>query len=313
MWHGDPAKKLRKAVAKGDFSLGCERCDPGGTPGGEAHSHARQFDVLPGRMRPFPRRMDFVLSNRCNLQCVMCSGDLSSSIRAQREHRPPLPTVYDDAFFEQLREFLPHLEVAYFLGGEPFLATESRRVWDLMIELELDIPVWVVTNGTQWSPKVEHYLRNLRMGLSVSVDGLRPETTAAIRVGADREQVLENVARYREILEPKGGNVVLNYCLMRENWQEFRGFLAECDDLDLDGRVVTVTDPNEFSLFHLDHDAYVRIVEEMQASDRTASPLGRNRHVWTTEMARLQVVADDPPVLRKSTPIVIGTGTGGAA
>ena len=30
-------------------------------------------------------------------------------------------------------------------------------------------------------------------------------------------------------------------------------------------------------------------------------------------MARLQVVADDPPVLRKSTPIVIGTGTGGAA
>ena len=55
----------------------------------------------------WPKHIEFALSNTCNLQCVQCSGELSSAIRAQREHRPPLRSPYGDAFFDEIQEFLP--------------------------------------------------------------------------------------------------------------------------------------------------------------------------------------------------------------
>lgn len=68
----------------------------------------RWFAELPveGPDPDWPRQMEFSVSNTCNLQCVMCNGEWSSSIRSQREGLPPLPKVYDDAFFDGLRDFL---------------------------------------------------------------------------------------------------------------------------------------------------------------------------------------------------------------
>jgi len=286
IWDGVRRDDLRRALAAADYSLGCRQCDPETVPGGEGFSHARQFDAFGDADDVYPRRMDFSMSNRCNLECVMCHGEYSSKIRRNREHRPPMEPRYGDAFFEELREFLPHLEVSFFLGGEPFLQPEVRRVWDLMIELGLDVPVNVVTNGTQWNDRVEHYLRSLDMALSVSIDGADPATTAAIRVGADRDEIMANVARYRAIVEPKGGNVVVNYCLMRDNWSEFHGFLAEADELGLDARAVTVTDPVRFSLYALEPDDLELVVRSMEAMG-SASPLQRNAAVWHAEVARL--------------------------
>ena len=98
IWEGARAAELRAALEAQDYSLGCARCAPATVPGGGDFSHARQFDGFepaepPTSAPSYPRRMDFVLSNRCNLQCVMCNGDLSSSIRSRREGRPPLPRV----------------------------------------------------------------------------------------------------------------------------------------------------------------------------------------------------------------------------
>ncbi|OWY62852.1 hypothetical protein B7486_56210, partial [cyanobacterium TDX16] len=121
IWEGRRTQALRDALARDDWSLGCQECGARTEAGNRAWSNAPQFDEHAGRGVPeLPRRLDFVLSNTCNLMCEMCHGDLSSAIRAQREHRPPMPKAYDDAFFEELRDFLPHLELAVFLGGEPF-------------------------------------------------------------------------------------------------------------------------------------------------------------------------------------------------
>ncbi len=289
MWEGERLRALRQALADDDFSIGCQRCHPDVVPGGTSFSHARQFDrlVTPDPPR-FPRRMDFVLSNRCNLQCQMCNGELSSSIRIHREHRPALPKVYDDAFFDQLVEFIPHLEEIFFLGGEPFLAPEAWRVWDLMITAGVTVPVYVVTNGTQWNDRVERYLRSLDMRLSVSIDGATDNTTAALRVGADRQQIMQNIERYRAIIEPRRGNVVLNYCMMRQNHAELRPFLAEADALGLEGRTVTVTDPHEFSLYALDDTALAEVIAGLEAQARSGPRLGRNQSVWDDEVERLR-------------------------
>ena len=123
----------------------------------------------------------------CNLQCVMCNGELSSSIRSLREHRPPIEFTYGDQFFRELTEFLPHLKEAAFLGGEPFLSRDASRVWDLMIELDCHPSVHVTTNATVMNKRVESYIERLQMNAR-SPTRLGP-TFEAIRVGADFDEV----------------------------------------------------------------------------------------------------------------------------
>ncbi|MBS1838731.1 MAG: SPASM domain-containing protein, partial [Actinobacteria bacterium] len=125
IWESAQAGRLREALAVRDLSVGCGFCAWQAEEVGYSE-FARGFDDLdPASIAPrWPLRMEFSMTNSCNLQCVMCNGDLSSSIRAHREHRAPLPEVYGERFFEELAEFLPHLVEARFLGGEPFLGRE---------------------------------------------------------------------------------------------------------------------------------------------------------------------------------------------
>jgi radical SAM protein with 4Fe4S-binding SPASM domain len=290
IWEGARTRALRDALAQDDWSLGCQECGARAEAGNRAWSNAPQFDEFAGqRAAEWPRRLDFVLSNTCNLMCEMCHGDLSSAIRAKREHRPPMAKAYGDEFFEELRDFLPHLEQAVFLGGEPFLARESRRVLDLMLEMDLQIPTRIVTNGTQWNPKVERYLTELPIDLAASVDGATPETLEALRVGVDHAELHANLARYEAAMAPRGGTITYHYCLMVQNWHELGRFLLEADAADRHTIVMTVTGPIRFSLFDLDVDELGEVIAGLEAEDRViGSQLGRNAQVWRDELDRLR-------------------------
>ena len=119
----------------------------------------------------WPQRMEFSISNACNLECVMCTGIYSSAIRAHREKLPPTQKFYSDEFIESLRKYLPHLSWAKFLGGEPFLITEYYRIWEMMIE---DAPLakcHITTNGTRYNGRVEKFMNDLDFAFAVSLDG----------------------------------------------------------------------------------------------------------------------------------------------
>ncbi|MEZ5322516.1 MAG: SPASM domain-containing protein [Microthrixaceae bacterium] len=125
IWDGAALTELRRAVERHDLTVGCEFCKWRVDEGREDLAFARWFDEYddePDDPR-WPRQLELSISNTCNLQCVMCNGEWSSSIRSQREHREPLPTVYGDRFFEELVEFVPHLRRVKVLGASP----SSRR------------------------------------------------------------------------------------------------------------------------------------------------------------------------------------------
>lgn len=178
---------------------------------------------------------------------------------------------------------------------------EVRRVWDLMIELDTRPQIWVTTNGTVWSDRVEHYLRELQMGISMSIDGVDPDTIAAIRVGADPEQLLANRDRFLATIRSYGGEMKLNICVMPQNWREFLPYLLAADALDVDVYAARVHEPAEHSLFRLPPDDLADVLAEMQDQGRLdADRLGRNRPIWDDFVrqlaARLDEVAgtDDP-------------------
>lgn len=305
IWRGPALNELRVALDDADYGLGCQDCEVDHLLGERLQTHAEQFDRYPqpATPLPWPRRVEFALSNTCTLQCIQCNGDLSSAIRAQREHRPPLRSPYGDAFFEELRELLPHVEVAVFIGGEPFLSRECRRVWDLMIELGVRPEVHVTTNATQWDARVERYLHALRMTVAVSLDGATAGVNDAIRLGSEFATVTSIRDRFLAATRSYGGAFCLNHCLLRANWHEMVAFLLEADRLDVDVHVIPVHYPRWASIFSLPSDEFTAIARAV-ATDPAARRLGRNRAVWAGIVDHLEAYAAGR---EEGTAVVIGT------
>lgn len=289
IWRGGPANELRQRLADGDLSLGCELCAVEFDLGSPDAAFLHNYDHLP--LRPegggWPRQLELALSIACNLQCVMCNGDLSSAIRVHRERRPPLPKVYGASFFDELDEFLPHAERINLLGGEPFLGVEPLRVLERLVQLGLTPWVHVNTNGTQWSPRVQQLARRLPMHIAVSVDGATRDTVKSIRRGVDFGLLERNIESMRSQVTAAGGVFSLTFCLMVSNWHEFADVLLWGDRLDVDVSVNTVTNPAVDSLLHLPDASLARIVAELDRSAGRVGRSSRNRHVWDRELARL--------------------------
>src|SRR5262249_32268021 len=163
----------------------------------------------------------FSLSNVCNFECVQCDGENSSLIRAKRDRLPPLANPYGDGFYDDLREFLPHLRIAKFLGGEPFLTAGCFRIFESMIETRLTTPCYVTTNGSQFNQRVERVLENLPVSIIFSIDGVTKATLEAIRVNARHEVLMENARRFVDYTRRRGTTFLFSFCVMRRNWREF--------------------------------------------------------------------------------------------
>lgn len=291
IWDGDQAKILRDAMLQHDLEHGCAFCKWQVAEGNDGLVFARTFDHLRAEsLAPqWPKQLELSMSNACNLQCVMCNGDWSSAIRTHREGKAPLPQVYDDQFFEDLRPFLEHVEVVKILGGEPFLGKESLQVMEMLVEMGSTAEVHVTTNGTQWSPRVERILEKLPMVIVVSLDGVDKAGYESIRIGSNLDVVLENIDRFRGYAAAHGTAVNLAHCLMTSNWRGFPDFLRFADGRDLRAYVNTVTYPNSLSLFHLPPARLREIVEHYRSVDAELSAeLGLNRALWKDQLSRLE-------------------------
>jgi radical SAM protein with 4Fe4S-binding SPASM domain len=291
IWNGEALKEVRGAVRAYDFSVGCAYCEWELASRSLVNLSMRKWDDLPvlSSDPPWPQQMEFSISNTCNLECIMCDGSASSAIRANREHLPPLPKVYSDAFFAELRKYLPHLRKAKFLGGEPFLEQECYRIWDMVIEDRLTLPCHVTTNGTQFNSRVERILDAIPFGIAISIDGFTKKTIESIRVRARHENLIENIQRFLAYTLARKTSFGLTYCLMRPNWREFGDFCLWADHLDCSVFVNQVRRPTELSLFTLPLRDLQQIIAAMENQAATLLPsLRRHRETWLGQIQRLR-------------------------
>lgn len=312
IWRGRRAAMLRDALERYDFGYGCGTCRWEAEHDKEAPQY-RQYDRLPAddREMPWPTEIGFCLSNTCNLECVHCNGLYSSRIRARIEKRPPIPAVYGDEFFEDLRSFLPHLRTARFVGGEPFMMRENHRVWDLLIEMGLRPECHVTTNGTQYNAKVERVLANLPVHLIVSMDSSHKEQFEAIRRNADFDTVVANLDRFRAYADDAGTDVVINHCLMRDNWRQFPDMVRFAEERGLSLSTSTVFN-EPFSLYKAPIEELREVVDTLEAaSDAVVADLTINAGVWLSEVAQLRRSLDDREAGEEDTILVsVGDGAG---
>lgn len=241
IWTGKKVKALRMALQNNSLALGCEQCRVMLHDGNFESALISQFDNYIPRVNGMvaetsgefymPTLFEFELSNTCNLECIMCGGKWSSAIRKNREKLPSLKSPYDDRFVGQVRECIPMLKRANFLGGEPFLISIYYDIWEDIVELNPSMEVAITSNGTTLNKRAKRIIEGLdNVKLTLSIDSLDKSTYEIIRRNADFDLVRENI----DYLLQTGKLVSFSVCPMIQNRMEIPSIIEFCEHHGID-------------------------------------------------------------------------------
>jgi len=255
IWNGPEARKLREHMFYNDLDYGCRHCKYFFDKGKFTNLRPLAFDKYSGNMdAAYPQVFEFELSNECNLECQMCHGEVSSSIRKNREQLPPLPMYYDDNFVNQLVKYIPTLKEAKFYGGEPFLIPIYYKIWDKVRELNPNLEMFVITNGTHWNSKIEKLVNELNFDMAISIDAFEKEKVEHIRKNVVYEKLMDNIKRFSEILTRKGKYLSLSFTVQKDNWEQFPLIINLCNEVNAFIYVSYLERPVRFALADMTKD-----------------------------------------------------------
>ncbi len=281
IWEGASVASLRGFVAENNLGGGCLECGKMISAGNFHGVRAKYYDeFVPNTAKArisrtwkkalgspiYPKVMEFEMSNKCNLECVMCNGYFSSSIRKNREKLPPIVSPYDNRFVDQLEEFLPYLTDAKFLGGEPFMIDIYVRIWERIREVNPNIRLHITTNGTFLTDRVKGLLEGLKAGIILSIDSVNRDTYHSIRVNGQFDKVMENLEFFRSYTKRKGTFISLAACPMTLNWKELPELLTFCVEKELFLYFNAVFSPAELSLREIPSEMLEHVIQFLKAA-----------------------------------------------
>lgn len=260
IWQGRPRQTLCQRVAKGELGGGCNGCGSQiefGNYGAVVAQHFDRWSVDPDH----PTSFSFELHNACNLECIMCNGELSSRIRRYRELRAPMQQAYGDGFVEELEDFIPYLEGTTFYGGEPFLMRLYYRIWEKMINLNPDCEITIQTNATLLPDQALSVLERGNVHIGISLDTVRRDTYGSIRRNADFDEVIQNTRWLADYSHHHNRPIGISACIMTVNWQELSELMDFTDDLGAVLYFNTVWEPEHLSLAYAEPTMILRVIE----------------------------------------------------
>jgi radical SAM protein with 4Fe4S-binding SPASM domain len=250
IWKGKRFNKYRKALLENRWLHRCSECkkdiDDGVWPLAKAY---QDYSV-----KEYPTLMELELSNQCNLECVMCSGLLSSGIRKNRDKLPPLPQIYDDSFVEQMKEFIPHLEELRFNGGEPFAQNIVLDICNVVADINPGLKINIATNGLVYNKRVQHILDNNNIHLNISVDSLQKQRYKEIRINGNLDKLLINIKMFSNYCRANNRNLSIMVNPMRNNWDEMVSFVEFTETMGASLWYNTILFPEEHALWNLESD-----------------------------------------------------------
>jgi radical SAM protein with 4Fe4S-binding SPASM domain len=217
IWSSSKRKLMAESLKRGLFGEGCDTCSLSYENNIYTNAANKNYDQLKSKSYLYPKQFEFQISNVCNMECLVCSGEYSAGIRANREKLAPYPNPYDDNFIKELIPFINHLKHAGFTGGEPFLNELYYKIWDLIKKLNKDIVISISSNGSIWNKKIEDALNGLKTRITISTDSLNPEIYSTIRKNGNLNKVLSNIERILEIREDNNIDLTIKFLVMPVN------------------------------------------------------------------------------------------------
>lgn len=249
VWNGGKAKQLRDRIMNYNLSGGCTGCQHSLETGNYNAFIGRIYDtVLPVRRKSYPTDMTFEISNTCNLECIMCSGEFSNLIRKNVEQLPERKNYYDESFFEEILEFLPYLKCVRFMGGEPFLIKQYAPIMEYLVENNPQCKIYIQTNGTILNNAVKKIVESENVEISISVDSLQKENYEMIRRNGSYERTMKNLEYFSHRAKENRQNININFCIMNINWQEVPAVVEFCIANHFTLNLIPVDNPRYLSL-----------------------------------------------------------------
>lgn len=297
IWNSTEAKQLRTHMRHNDLDYGCQHCRYFFEKGKFSNLKPLVFDkYYENTAATFPQVMEFELSNECNLECQMCVGEVSSSIRKNRDKLPPIPMPYDDNFLAQLAKYIPHLKEAKFYGGEPFLISIYYKIWALIKELNPKLPLFVITNGSHWNSKIEALINDLDFDVAVSIDAVDKNIVEGIRKNIQHEKLMHNIKRFSEVCRKKGKYLSLSFTVQKDNWRELPRVIALCNEVDAFIFVSYLERPVEFSITEFSTAELQEVMDYMQSVSlpRLSQKERHNHRCFEDFKTYIQTYIDNP-------------------
>jgi radical SAM protein with 4Fe4S-binding SPASM domain len=149
-----------------------------------------------------PYFIDWVITDRCNLECRHCRGASAGGIHAARA----LSLVGEIAALQPQWLIIE--------GGEPLLRSDIFRLLEQVKSYGLE--VFLITNGMLLSNEVVARLKHLAVRVMISIDGASKTTYESIRHGASFEKVLDAAGRSSQ----EGVLAAVNFTVLRRNYRE---------------------------------------------------------------------------------------------
>ena len=266
IWKGENFEKIRAGIKSCNLDFGCQECKKHLLEGNYVNVLSKAYDN--DHLHPvYPTIMEFELSNRCNLGCTMCNGNLSSTIRKDREKLPPLPSPYGQKFVEELNEFIPYLKEARFNGGEPFLIKQYYDIWDNIAELNPKLKMVIATNGTVLTSKIKEYMEKSNFHFNISMDGFSPETYESIRINGNFEKLMENLDYFISYCKTNNRTLCIMINPLRQNWWEMPAFVNWCNQKDIHLWFNSIIKPADQALWSLPSAELEKIFRQLSEAD----------------------------------------------
>ncbi len=248
-WFRGGFEKIRNEHRHCDFGSNCGFCNNLFVNRAYGSMLMQKYEHYAFSKSKYPVIMEFELSNRCNLECIMCDSNLSSSISKANHCETKPDNFYGEAFIEELREFIPYLRMAEFTGGDPFLIEVYYRIWDMIIELNPNCEILITTNANTMSDRIRNLMtRTKHLHFNVSVDAATKEVYEKIRINGSFEKAMANIAIFNEYCKKNKTSINLLVCPLTVNSRELPELIELGNSLDAGVFFHTVVKPENLSL-----------------------------------------------------------------
>ncbi len=249
IWNGEKVNLLRAKIRNFNLSGGCAGCQHSLESGNYNAFIGRIYDtLLPSPASAYPTEMTFEISNTCNLECIMCTGEFSNLIRKNVEKLPDIPNYYKEDFFDEIKGYLQNLKRIRFMGGEPFLIKQYEPIMEFLVEHNPSCKIYIQTNGTILNNFVKKIIESKNVEISISIDSLQKDMYEQIRKNGSYDRMMENLVYFSERAQKHQQLININFCVMNNNWNEVPDMIDFCDKNNFTLNLIPVERPRYLSL-----------------------------------------------------------------
>ncbi len=263
IWFGNKRRTITQEFLDQKIPESCKHCIEKGinenSPDSKIH-YSRENKVP--TFNNYPHQIEFLLSNKCNLDCIMCANNISSS-SSNVQPKPSLKNIiFDEQFIEQLKPYLKKVKYSVFSGGEPFLIPIYEKIWEFIYKNNPKSGIYIQTNASVLNEQIKKKVEKYKMDIGVSIDSVNKESYEKIRRNAKFEKTFENLDFFIKHTESLNKKLTLMTTPMTINALEIPEIVTFCNSREINFSLSILEWPTNLAIWSLSSIEINKIIEK---------------------------------------------------